>query len=83
MSDLQEGEKEEKKTQAVRKYSYPPLNRPIIMICNNGFAKNLIPLRNIVIKLQVNHCSSERLTERIGEILRAENKLDVSLPAIK
>ena len=33
-----------------KKNLIPPLNRPIIMICNSGYNKTLLPLKDLVTK---------------------------------
>ncbi len=47
------------------KSRYPALSRPIILVCNDGFAKALFPLKDIVIKLKVPSSSRDRLNARI------------------
>lgn len=44
---------------------FPPLNRPIIMVCNDGWAKALFPLKDIVLKLRVYEPTVERVNERL------------------
>ena len=57
---------------------FPPLSRPIIMVCNDGYAKALYPLRDIVLKLRVPGTGKDRLDERMQEILRQEGIRDFS-----
>jgi len=54
------------------------LSRPIILVCNDGFAKALYPLKDIVIKLKVPSASKDRLSDRMTEILRLEGIRDLS-----
>jgi len=54
------------------------LSRPIILVCNDGYAKALYPLKDIVIKLKVPSASKDRLSERMTEILRLEGIRDLS-----
>ena len=35
------------------KDKWPALNRPIILVCNDGYAKALYPLKDITLKLRV------------------------------
>ena len=60
-----------------KKKEFPVLNRPIIMICNDAFGRNLFPLREITLKLKVNAAVKDRIVERIGEILKSENIIGV------
>ena len=42
------------------------------MVCNDGWAKALYPLKDIVLKLRVYAPSADRVNERIVNILRLE-----------
>ena len=57
---------------------YPPLNRPIIMVCNNGFDKKLYPLKDIVLKHRVFQAHRDRINDRLNQILRQEGIRDMS-----
>ena len=60
-----------------KKNEFPPLNRPIILVCNEGYAKSLYPLKDLCLKIRVPQVGQFRLTERICEILRAEEIRDI------
>ena len=51
---------------------YPALLRPIIFVCNEGFARPFYPLRDICLRQKILSCSTERIQERLDEILRKE-----------
>jgi len=80
MGDVSDDESEEEpewKTDALMNQKksqakYPPLNRPIIMVCNDGWAKALYPLKDLALKLRVNAPAAERVNERLVQILRLE-----------
>lgn len=85
--DSDGSEKEEKtpewtvKAQAIHKrlkHKYPALSRPLIFVCNEGFARALFPLKDIVLKLKVPNIGKDRLNERLVEILRLESIRDFS-----
>ena len=42
------------------------------MVCNDGWAKALYPLKDLVLKLRVYAPSADRVNERIVNILRLE-----------
>ena len=60
------------------KVKFPPLNRPIILVCNDGYAKALYPMKDIVLKLRIRAASSERVNDRLIEILKREGDRDFS-----
>ena len=35
------------------KESFPALNRPIIIVCNDGYARALAPMKEIVLRLKI------------------------------
>ena len=37
-------------TKKKNKETFPALNRPIIMVCNDGFARALAPLKEIILR---------------------------------
>lgn len=57
---------------------FPPLSRPIILVCNDGYAKALYPLKDIVLKLRIEGASSKSIDDRLIQILRAEGLRDMS-----
>jgi hypothetical protein len=48
------------------------------MICNDGFAKALKPLKDLVLKVNVPITATKRLFERAWEIIKQEKLEDVS-----
>lgn len=48
------------------------------MVCNDGYAKSLFALKDIVLKLRVESASKDRVNERLLEILRKEDIRDFS-----
>lgn len=63
---------EDKPERKRAKEDFPALVRPIIFICNDGFAKPLYPLKDICLRLKVLACSRNRVHERLDQILRTE-----------
>ena len=60
-----------------KKEVFPALNRPIILVCNDGYARALTPMKEIVLRLKIQCASEIKLSNRIAEILRAEGIRDV------
>lgn len=52
--------------------AFPALNRPLILVCNDGWAKALRPLKDIVLRMKIYSASETKLSNRVAEILRAE-----------
>jgi len=69
VSDDEMAENDDKKPAKKASEDYPALVRPIIFVCNDGFAKQLYPLKDSCLRLKVLSCSVERITERVTEIL--------------
>lgn len=61
-----------------RRFTFPALTRPIILVCNDGYAKPLFPLKDIVLKLRVPSAHLDRVNDRLVEILRKEEIRDFS-----
>ena len=65
------------------KEDFPPLIRPIILVCNDGFARALAPMKDICLRIRVFASSRNRIHERIDEILKNErirtNLLNIKL----
>ena len=55
------------------KEKYPALIRPIILVCNDGYARALFPLKDICLRLKVLASSKQRIHERVDEILKRES----------
>ena len=53
------------------------------MICNDAFGKNLYPLRDIVLKINVTRADDKKLHERIDDILQSEKILGIFSDSIK
>ena len=53
------------KTKKKAKELEPALNRPIILVCNDAYARALAPMKNIVQRLQVHCASDNKLQNRI------------------
>jgi chromosome transmission fidelity protein 18 len=49
-----------------------PLRRPIIFICNDIYAKALLPLKDFALNVKINEANPQRLIERLREICRLE-----------
>lgn len=82
-SEREEGDEPDWKTKAnakvkETKVKFPPLNRPIILVCNDGYAKALYPMKDIVLKLRITGASSERVNDRLIDILKREGDRDFS-----
>jgi DNA polymerase III delta prime subunit len=54
------------------KEDFPPLIRPIILVCNDGFSRPLYPLKDLCLRIKVLACSPNRIQERVDEILKLE-----------
>lgn len=52
---------------------HPPLLRPIIFVCNDGFARPLKALVDLALRIKVLPATDNRIKERVYEIIRAEN----------
>jgi hypothetical protein len=50
-----------------------PLNRPIILVCNDGYAKALKPLKDIVLRIKVQETLRKRLFNRCWDIIKQES----------
>ena len=61
-----------------KRQKFPALNRPIILVCNDGYARPLFPMKDIVLKMRIMAASNERINERLIEILRNEGIKDLS-----
>ncbi len=48
------------------------------MICNDGYAKQLYPLKDLVLKVRIEGASDRRIDERLIEILRQEGIRELS-----
>lgn len=55
---------------------FPALQRPIILVCNDFFAKCLWPLKEIMLSIKVNGPSQRDLLERAEYILKKEGFTD-------
>jgi chromosome transmission fidelity protein 18 len=49
-----------------------PLRRPIIFICNDIYAKALLPLKDFALNVKINEANPQRLIERLREICGLE-----------
>lgn len=50
-----------------------PLVRPIIFICNDMYAKALMPLREIALAIKISESSPDKLITRLRHICKQEN----------
>jgi chromosome transmission fidelity protein 18 len=50
-----------------------PLVRPIIFICNDMYAKALMPLREIALAIKISGASPDKLRDRLRQICKQEN----------
>lgn len=50
-----------------------PLVRPIIFICNDMYAKALMPLREIALTIKIGESSPDKLISRLRQICKDEN----------
>ena len=71
--ESQAGENEAPKKDAKRKKeAFPALNRPIILVCNDGWARAVRPVIPIVLRMKIQCASEAKLEARVCEILRRE-----------
>lgn len=49
------------------------LKRPIIFICNDAYAKALMPLKEIALQIKIEGSSYDRLLQRLRHICKSEN----------
>jgi len=65
-------------SQKKKRDTHPPLNRPIILVCNDGYARALKPMIDIVIRLKVPSAHKIRIKQRVQHILKSEGYLSYS-----
>ena len=69
----QAGENEAPKKEFKRKKEvFPALNRPIILVCNDGWARAVRAVIPIALRLKIQCASESKLENRVAEILRLE-----------
>ena len=68
-SEVKKPNKKKKDTDVVS------LRRPIILICNDMYAKALAPIRDIALTVKIEEAQPERLLSRLRTICRQENVL--------
>lgn len=56
-----------------RKKDVVELKRPIIFICNDLYAKALMPLRDLALNIKIEEANPERLLKRLRHICKQEN----------
>lgn len=49
-----------------------PLQRPLIFICNDIYARALLPLKEIALTVKIEEASREKLVTRLREICKSE-----------